>query len=76
MSEQVDPRAAPPPQPPVATPALNQALAEQRIYLDAQALIARRSTTRGLILLGLIALFASIARTGVHRVFLPGWWRH
>jgi hypothetical protein len=64
------------PQPPAATPALHQALADQAAYRGTRALLQRRSATRALILLGMIVLLASIARAGIHRVFLPGWWRH
>ena len=75
MSQPTELRAAPP-KVPAATPALQRALAEQASYRDTRSLVQRRSTTRGLILLGLIVLLASIARAGIHRVFLPGWWRH
>ncbi len=69
-------RRAAPPQPPAATQALQRALAEQAAYRNTRALLQRRSTTRGLILLGLIVLLAGIARSGVQNVFFPGWWRH
>jgi hypothetical protein len=30
---------------------------------------------RGLIILAVLALLVSIARAGLGRVFVPGWWR-
>ncbi len=33
------------------------------------------SLLRGLILLALVILFASLARAGFGRLFVPGWWR-
>jgi hypothetical protein len=37
--------------------------------------IERRSMVRGLILLALMVLVGSIARAGLDRVFVHGWWR-
>ena len=37
--------------------------------------VERRSQVRGLLFLALAALAFAILRTGVHRVFAPGWWR-
>jgi hypothetical protein len=37
--------------------------------------IERRRQLRGLILLAIVVLVFSVLRTGVHRVFTPGWWR-
>jgi hypothetical protein len=39
-------------------------------------LAERRGTVRGLLLLALVVLIASVWRAGLERVFLPGWWRH
>lgn len=35
----------------------------------------RRRQARGLILLAVLVLIASLLRFGVHRVFTQGWWR-
>ncbi len=35
----------------------------------------RQRQVRGLILLAVAAIVFSILRTGVHRVFTPGWWQ-
>ena len=35
----------------------------------------RRSVVRGLILLAVVVLVGSIARAGLDRVFVQGWWR-
>lgn len=35
----------------------------------------RRSAVRGLILLSLVLLIGSMARAGLERVFVHGWWR-
>lgn len=35
----------------------------------------QRSVLRGLILLALVILIASLARAGFGRLFVPGWWR-
>jgi hypothetical protein len=37
--------------------------------------IERRSMVRGLILLAVLVLVGSIARAGLDRVFVQGWWR-
>ena len=35
----------------------------------------RKRQVRGLLLLAIIVLVISVLRTGIHNVFLPGWWR-
>ncbi len=35
----------------------------------------RRRQVRGLLLLALLVLAVTIARTGLHHIFTPGWWR-
>jgi hypothetical protein len=35
----------------------------------------RRLQTAAALLLGAAALIGIVLRAGVHRVFLPGWWR-
>ncbi len=64
------------PRAPLATPEMQRALEEQRVQHERGALQAGRSMARGLLLLALGVLVASVLRAGVGRVFLPGWWRH
>ena len=64
------------PRAPLATPEMQRVLAEQREHRERGALQAGRSMARGLLLLALGVLVASVLRAGVGRVFLPGWWRH
>jgi ferric-dicitrate binding protein FerR (iron transport regulator) len=74
MEERVEHRAAAA-RPPEATRALQRELAalQERRRLGEQA--ERRGTVRGLLLLALVVLIASVLRAGVEKVFLPGWWR-
>ncbi len=37
--------------------------------------IERRSLVRGLLVIVAVVLVLSIARAGLYRVFVPGWWR-
>jgi hypothetical protein len=64
------------PQAPTPSRALLRARAEQQELREERAKSERRSVTRGLMLLALIALGISMARAGFERVFVPGWWRH
>ncbi len=64
-----------PPQLPLLTPAQKQRLAAHNSYLKQQEKVERRSVVRGLILLALLVLVASMLRAGMGRVFVPGWWR-
>ena len=64
------------PRAPLATPEMQRVLAEQREHRERGVLRERRSMARGLLLLALGVLVASVLRAGVGRVFLPGWWRH
>ena len=75
MKTQNELRAAAPQAPP-ATRALERALAEQTAHRAVRAQLERRSVVRGLVLLAVIVLVASVLRAGVCNVFLPGWWRH
>jgi hypothetical protein len=43
--------------------------------LRARLRLEQRSLLRGLILLALIVLVASLAYAGFSRLFVPGWWR-
>jgi hypothetical protein len=61
--------------PPQATRELKEAQRKQQVRLRALEKAERRSVTRGLILLAAVALAWSIARAGLDRVFVHGWWR-
>ena len=62
-------------QPPVPTRGLELEREEFRRYRVEREGIERRSMVRGLILLAVLALVGSIARAGLGRVFVHGWWR-
>jgi hypothetical protein len=74
MPEPVEPRADAV-RPPQATPELIEARAKQQVRLRALELSERRSVARGLILLAAVALAWSMARAGLGRVFVHGWWK-
>ena len=40
-----------------------------------QLLMERRLQAAGLIALAALVLVVTVLRTGIHNVFLPGWWR-
>jgi hypothetical protein len=61
--------------PPQPTPALEQSRVELREHRSAREALERRSVVRGLVVLAVVALVASIARAGLDRVFVHGWWR-
>ncbi len=63
------------PQIPEATRGLTRQRAEFEIYRAERETIERRSMVRGLILLAVVVLLGSIARAGIDRVFVHGWWR-
>jgi hypothetical protein len=66
---------AEPPRAPQPTRALLRLRAERRGWLALRDREARSSTVRGLLWLALAILAASLARAGLERVFVPGWWR-
>jgi hypothetical protein len=66
---------AQPPRPPTPTPAQDRAERTRLQALGARLRLEQRSLLRGLILLVLLILFASLARAGFGRLFVPGWWR-
>jgi hypothetical protein len=66
---------AEPPRIPPSTPALDRAQREHKTYLRNRESVASQSVVRGLILLALFVLLASIVRAGFGRVFVHGWWR-
>jgi hypothetical protein len=61
--------------PPKATPELAEAREAQRVYREERERRQRRSLVRGLVLLAVLALGWSVARAGMERVFVQGWWR-
>ena len=66
---------AQPPRPPALTP--EQQLREDSRVETLRARIRReqRSLLRGLILLAVVILIVSLARAGLDRLFVHGWWR-
>ena len=68
-------RRAQPPRPPAPTPAMERVRDAERIYQQERERDQRRSLLRGLLWLALLALIFSVVRAGLHRVFVPGWWR-
>jgi uncharacterized membrane protein YdbT with pleckstrin-like domain len=66
---------AAPPQLPELTPAAKRNLEANASYHRERERVERRSVVRGLILIALLILVASILRAGFDRVFVHGWWR-
>jgi len=60
---------------PAPTQAMEQAEAERARYLRGREAVESRSVVRGLILLAVLVLLASMIRAGFGRVFVQGWWR-
>jgi len=56
--------------------AAQREVAAQRERRRQGELTERRGMVRGLLLLALAVLVASVWRAGAARVFLSGWWRH
>lgn len=66
---------AQPPRPPALTPE-QQIRENARVeVLRARLRLEQRSLLRGLILLAVVILIVSLARAGLDRLFVPGWWR-
>ena len=63
------------PQLPASSPELEESLQEFDRYRSEQERSRRRSVVRGLLLAAVLVLAASIARAGLDRVFVHGWWR-
>jgi hypothetical protein len=59
---------------PAPTRALEREREARRSHFQAREQLERRSAARGLLLLAMVALLASIARAGLVRVFVHGWW--
>ena len=66
---------AEPPRIPAPTPTQERAELERKAYFRKREQMEHRSIVRGLLLLALLVLAASIARAGLGRVFVSGWWR-
>lgn len=60
---------------PAATAGLRREREEFESYRVERETIERRSMVRGLLLLAVVVLVGSIARAGLDRVFVDGWWR-
>jgi hypothetical protein len=60
---------------PAATRTQEHAAEEHRDYLREREGLETRSVFRGLIVLALLVLLASMMRAGFGRVFVHGWWR-
>jgi len=54
---------------------VQRALDEQEAAYRAAAATERRAHLRALLLLALFVLVASIARAGISRAFVAGWWK-
>ena len=74
LGTQAERRAAPV-EAPAATPAMQRERAAQREFVKEREQVERRRMVRGLIVLALLVLALSMARAGMGRVFVPGWWR-
>jgi hypothetical protein len=74
LRRQADRLRARPPRPPTPTRALERELARNARHVAARERMEGRSMVRGLVLLALMALLAGIARAGLDRVFVHGWW--
>ncbi len=64
-----------PPRPPAPTRALELDREARQSHYQARERIERHSVLRGLVLLAVLALLAAMARAGLDRVFVHGWWR-
>jgi hypothetical protein len=61
--------------PPQPTRDLDRARVERQEHRSVREVLERRSVVRGLIVLAVVALVVSVARAGLDRVFVHGWWR-
>ena len=66
---------AEPPRIPAPTRALERAELERKTCLRGRETLEARSVVRGLILLAIVVLLASMIRAGFGRVFVHGWWQ-
>jgi hypothetical protein len=68
-------RRAEPPQPPAKSAELLRQDAERAKWMRARLRVEQRSLLRGLLLLAVVILLASLAHAGFGRLFVAGWWR-
>jgi len=66
---------AEPPQAPKPTAEMLADQAEKQLYLREREAVESRGQVRALLLLAIVVLLFSVARAGMGRVFVPGWWR-
>jgi hypothetical protein len=66
---------AQPPRPPVPTRAVQRVRDEEKAYRRVREVQQQRSLVRGLVVLARVVMLASMARAGLARVFVPGWWQ-
>jgi hypothetical protein len=66
---------AQPPRPPALTPEQQRREKTRVESLRARVRLEQRSLLRGLILLAVVILIVSLARAGLDRLFVRGWWR-
>jgi len=65
---------AEPPRPPAFTEREQRRESARLNRLNARVRLEQRSLLRGLILLAVVILIASLARAGFGRLFVPKWW--
>ena len=65
---------AKPPRPPALTERDRRRESERLGRLRGRVALEQRSLLRGLILLAVVILIASLARAGFGRLFVPRWW--
>jgi hypothetical protein len=65
---------AEPPRPPALTERQQRRESERLEKLNGRLRLEQRSLLRGLILLAVVILIASLARAGFGRLFVPRWW--
>lgn len=68
-------RRAQPPRPPALDETEQKREATRVEALRSRLRLEQRSLLRGLILLAVVVLIASLARAGFGRLFVPRWWR-
>jgi hypothetical protein len=68
-------RRAQPARPPALSEREQRHETARRMTLRARVQMEQRSLLRGLILIVLVVLIVSLARAGLDRLFVPGWWR-
>ena len=66
---------AQPPRPPALTPEQQRREDTRMKALGERLKLEQRSLLRGIILLAVVILIVSVAKAGLDRLFVPGWWR-